>query len=171
MSQTPISIRLERAEDDLCIETLTATVFGPGMFARAAYHLREGVPHEKQLSFVAVLDNKIIGSTRLTKILWGKSSALMLGPLGVLREYKSQGAGKMLMQAAIDAAKLQSQMGGEKLILLVGDYEYYAPFGFKVIPTNKISLPRPADPNRILACELEPDCLDDFEGAVTRFAG
>lgn len=170
MSSSQFSIRLEKAADTSSIKILTTTVFGPAMLTRAAYALREGVSHEMYLSFVAELEGKIIGSVRLTKILWGKNPALMLGPLGVLPNYKSQGVGKALMFAAIEAAKQDVKKGGAPILMLVGDLKYYAPFGFINIPPGQIVLPRPADPNRILACELTPKSLEDYHGAATRFA-
>ena len=36
------------------IEAINEEAFGPGRFARAAYRIREGGPHERDLSFVAV---------------------------------------------------------------------------------------------------------------------
>ncbi|MEE9314878.1 MAG: N-acetyltransferase [Rhizobiaceae bacterium] len=171
MSSSSISVRLEKADDFTTIETLTATVFGPAMLTRAAYALREGVPHESSLSFVAEQAGEIIGSVRLTKIMWGNTPALMLGPLGVLRKYKSQGTGKALMVAAVEAAKNESQSGGPAVIVLVGDYDYYAPFGFKSIPNGQISMPRPADPNRMLVYELVEGSLLKFYGPANRFVG
>lgn len=168
MSPHSLSIRLESAEDASAIDNLTQIVFGPAMLARAAYALREGVLHEMSLSFVAELGGAIIGSVRLTHIMWGSGKVLMLGPLGVLPWHKNQGAGKALMQAAVAAGRLQAQQGFAPLIVLVGDLDYYAPFGFERIPAGQISLPRPADPARILACELVEGSLSKHQGAAAR---
>ncbi len=159
-------IRQEIAADSPSIETLTKTVFGPSIFTRAAYLLREGVPHETQLSFVAEDKGMIIGSVRLTKVLWGKSPIYMLGPLGVLPNYKSRGIGKALMGESVKAAK---ELGELPLVMLVGDAAYYSPFGFKPIPSDKIRLPRPVDPSRVLVCDLWGGGLSKFEGKVIRF--
>ncbi len=158
----------EKSADNSIIESLTQIIFGPAMLTRAAYVLREGVPHEIALSFVAKVGDEIVGTVRLTKILWGKKPVLMLGPLGVLPKFDAQGIGKALMNAAVDAAKTQNQL---PLIVLVGDRSYYAPFGFEPVPPGKITLPRPVDPARILACELQPGALSSFAGAATRHCG
>lgn len=167
MSIHDFSIRLERDSDATAIAHITATVFGPGMVTRAAYVLREGVAHDERLSFVATAkdDETPVASVRLTPILWGGQSALMLGPLCVLPEIKNQGLGKALMQQAVLEAQRLAEAGEcPPIIMLVGDLTYYAPFGFKTITPGKISLPRPADPARTLACELLLNALDGFEG-------
>ncbi len=156
-------------EDAACLETLTETVFGPGMRARAAYYLREGVDHEMDLSFVAQYDQKVVGTVRLTKVKWGDDIVLMLGPLAVLQELKGQGIGKALMHRAVTAAGADSGPSVLPAIMLVGDLDYYKTFGFVRISPAKISLPRPADPARILGCELVAGTLDQLSGDVTRF--
>jgi len=151
-------IKLESHADQASIEFLTQKVFGPGMKARAAYALREGVHHEMDLSFVAVAQGKIIGSVRLTYIEIGAQKALMLGPLGVLPEFKNCGVGKALMTEAVAAAKRQAKekTKGAQLqnLILVGDLAYYQPFGFERVPAGSIVMPRPTDPLRILVCGL-----------------
>ncbi len=161
-------IRPEMAEDALEIKLITAKIFGPGMRARAAYYLREGVPHEMRLSFVAELGGEIIGSVRLTCFMWGDNTALMLGPLGVLPQYKGQGVGRSLMFKAINEAKSNVADGGPPIVMLVGDLDYYKPFGFSRIEADKILLPRPADPQRVLKCELVDGVANQFQGAATR---
>ncbi len=151
------------------IETITQLIFGPGMFARAAYRLREGVMPEPHLSFVALRDSKVIGSVRQTQILIGDQPALLLGPLGVLPDYKNGGIGKALMQAAIIAAKENSLASGANVILLVGDHAYYKPFGFCQVPQNHIVMPRPVDLGRTLVLELEDNALAKTSGVARPF--
>ena len=167
MTSLDFSVRLEESQDALHIDQLVSTVFGPGMFARAAYALREGVPHEPELSFIATLDGELIGSVRLTKILWGKNRALMLGPLAVLQQHAGMGVGKALMNASVEASQSLVSQHGCNVIMLVGDLSYYQPFGFKRIPHGKIVLPRPADPYRILATELSEDALAEYSGVAS----
>lgn len=170
MSVQSFAIRGEQPEDTACLESLALDVFGPGMRARAAYYLREGVDHEMDLSFVVESDGKPVGTVRLTKVAWGEKTVLMLGPLAVLPAYKGKGAGKLLMQTAVEQATKKAQTGECPLIILVGDLAYYQPFGFQRISPAKISLPRPADPARILACELVPGSLGELSGAVSRYS-
>ena len=169
MSTAEICVRGELPEDANCLEKLTEIVFGPGMRARAAYFLREGVDHEMPLSFVAEQSGTIVGTVRLTKVDWGGTVVLMLGPLAVLPELKGRGIGRALMQQAVDAATQLSNGAGAPAIILVGDLDYYSRFGFKRISPDRISLPRPADPMRVLCCELVTGAADKLSGAVNRF--
>ncbi len=168
MTTPSFTVRPEKADDSHAVNNLIAEVFGPAMYARAAFALREGIPHEPTLAFVAERDGVLAGSVRLTRINWGDRTALMLGPLGVLPQFKSLGIGKALMGKAVEAARKEAADGGPEVIMLVGDLDYYAPFGFSRISPDRISLPRPADPQRVLACELVPGALEGFSGAATR---
>ena len=127
------------------IDVVTQLIFGPGMYARAAYRLREGIMPELDLSFVAIQNDGIVGTVRQTRISIGERPALLLGPLGVLPTQKNCGIGKALMQAAISAASVACENGSAELILLVGDHAYYKPFGFKQVNPEQIIMPRPVD--------------------------
>ncbi len=151
------------------INQITFEIFGPGMFARAAYKLREGVMPETHLSFVAQKGGRIIGSVRQTRILIGEKPALLLGPLGVLPTHKNSGIGRSLMKTAVSAAKEACDTGGAKIILLVGDYDYYAPFGFVRASQEQIIMPRPVDIGRVLACELQNGSLAATGGEARRW--
>jgi predicted N-acetyltransferase YhbS len=164
-----LRIRPETPDLDCEIEALSAKAFGPGRFARAAFRLREGVSHEHELSFVALMQDaegreSLAGSIRLTRILIGGIPALVLGPLIVSPQYKSLGIGRELMNRSLFAARAR----GEKFVILVGDEPYYGKFGFKVVPHGQIVLPGPADPARTLYCELEDGVLAKYRGRATR---
>jgi predicted N-acetyltransferase YhbS len=164
-----LRIRPETPNLDPAIEALSAKAFGPGRFARAAFRLREGVSHEPDLSFVALMqdalgEESLAGSIRLTRILIGKEPALVLGPLIVSPQYKSLGIGRELMNRALFAARNR----GEQFVVLVGDEPYYAKFGFKTVPHGQITLPGPADPARTLYCELKEGVLPLYRGRASR---
>src|SRR6185437_2339931 len=142
------------------IDAINEEAFGPGRFTRAAYKIREGGPHDRQLSFVALHDGIVIASVRMTWIAAGKGRALLLGPLAVRPTFKNIGIGRRLVAMALDAAK----EAGAPSVVLVGDEPYYGPLGFKKIPYGQVAMPRPVDPNRLLAVEIRP-------GAVALLAG
>lgn len=144
------------------VEALGANAFGPGRFARTAFRLREGVAHENKLSFVALKENQLVGSVRLTRILIGDRLALVLGPLVVEKSCKNEGIGRKLMTASVEAAKNL----GYELIILVGDEPYYRPFGFKRITMGQITLPGPVDPARFLYCEFQEGTVELFHGSA-----
>jgi len=160
MSSNSHHIHLETPGDDAEIDHLHEIAFGPGRFARSAFRLREGVPHDPALSFVAKNGDTLIGSVRLTPILIGPEPALLLGPLAVLPPYKNKGAGKALVRRAVEEAGHL----GHGLVVLVGDEPYYGPLGFRRVPHGSIAFPGPVDPDRILVCEL-------VEGAAARAVG
>ena len=135
---------------DAAIEDINKEAFGPGRFARAAYRIREGGPHDRALSFVALNGEHVVASVRLTPIHIGTTSALLLGPLAVRPAWKNQGIGAALMRTSMEAARV----AGHHLVILVGDEPYYAPFGFRQIPGHLIEMPAPVEPTRFLACEL-----------------
>ncbi|SHF13924.1 Predicted N-acetyltransferase YhbS [Kaistia soli DSM 19436] len=158
------TVQAERPTDDAAIEALHEASFGPGRFSRAASLLREGVPHDPAISFIATSGLDLIGSVRLTPILIGARPAILLGPLAVVDGWKGRGAGKSLMRTALAAAR----EAGHQVVLLVGDEPYYGPFGFMRVPPYSITLPAPADPARVLACPLVEGGLDGLTGPARR---
>jgi predicted N-acetyltransferase YhbS len=164
MNACPFSFRLEAPADCAEIDILHAQAFGPGRFARAAFRLREGVPHDPSLSFVATLDGVLVASVRLTPIRIGGRPALLLGPLAVKPAHKGRGAGKALVRRALAAARDM----GHAVVLLVGDEPYYGPLGFVRLTRNAITLPAPVDPDRVLVAGLTPGALDGLVGKAER---
>ncbi len=166
MPTDAFQIRPEDPADKSQIDTLHEVAFGPGRFTRTAFRLREGVPHDRSLSYSAWIDGRLIGSARLTPIVMGSAPALLLGPLAVLPEFKNLGTGKALVARAVGEARSQ----GHSLVLLVGDEPYYGPLGFHRAPRGSVVLPGPVDPDRILVAELEDGAAGRATGDV-RSAG
>jgi predicted N-acetyltransferase YhbS len=152
----------EQPVHDAEIEHINAEAFGPGRFARAAYKIREGGPHERALSFVAVYQGAVIASVRLTRVAAGEGRALLLGPLAVRPDYKNLGIGKRLVRIAVEAA----EKTGAAAVVLVGDEPYYGPLGFKRVPRGQIAMPRPVDLNRILAVEIMAGAVAALQGMM-----
>lgn len=162
MAAADVSYAPESPDDNHQIEDINAEAFGPGRFARAAYHIREGGPHESALSFVARDGDAIIASVRLTRVRAATGEALLLGPLAVRPAYKNVGIGRKLVAIAIEAAA----KAGHRAVILVGDEPYYGPLGFKRVPPGQITLPRPVDLNRLLIHEIEPGSIADITGSL-----
>jgi predicted N-acetyltransferase YhbS len=150
--------------DGPAIAALHARVFGPGRFVRTAYRIREG--HGAEFSpccLLAHLDGALVAAIRFTPItIGGVGHALMLGPLAVETVHAGKGYGKQLVAEGLAKAR----NAGIRLVVLVGDTNYYERFGFVPVPPGQISLPGPADPRRILAAELAPGALADYRGLV-----
>ena len=169
---TTFDVRPERPEDGDAIDAINLAAFGPGAATRAAAFLREGVPHEPRLAFVGTVGGEVAGTVRQTPVRWGRETVWMLGPLAVAPHLKNVGIGRALMRTSVrEAETLALEAGAPRAIILVGDLAYYAPFGFTRIETARIRLPRPADPARILACDLAEGASAAMSGPVTRFPG
>lgn len=147
---------------DAEIEHINEEAFGPGRFARAAYKIREGGPHERAQSFVAMHDGKVIASVRMTKIAAGEGRGLLLGPLAVRPAFKNLGIGRKLVRMAVEAAEQASFCA----VILVGDEPYYGPLGFRRVPRGQLSMPRPVDLDRILALEIVTGTLGRLTGEI-----
>src|SRR5258708_34126702 len=76
-------IRAERPSDDVAVERLVDSGFGPGRFAKTAYRLREGVAPDSRLSFVAEDPGPagLLGAVRFWPVIVGGNLSLLLGPL------------------------------------------------------------------------------------------
>lgn len=156
----------ECSAHDAEIEHLNEEAFGPGRFARAAYKIREGGPHDLELSFVAMHDGAVIASVRMTPVAAGDGRGQLLGPLAVRPAYKNLGIGRHLVKLALEAAA----KSGRTAVLLVGDEPYYGPLGFRRMPRGQVTMPRPVDPDRILVAEIQPGAAALFSGEMRHAA-
>lgn len=149
------------------IGDLHARAFGPGRFVRTAYRVREGTGGFSPFCRISLIGDSVVAAVRFTPIrIGGKDGALLLGPLAVDPAFANQGHGRGLVAKALEDARSE----GVALVMLVGDEPYYARLGFRRIPFGQITLPGPADPNRLLAVELVPDALASYAGSVTTAA-
>jgi predicted N-acetyltransferase YhbS len=162
MKATDFAYLQEQAAHDPQIDEINEDAFGPGRYARAAYRIREGGPHERELSFVAMHGETVAGSVRMTRVAAGKGRALLLGPLAVRPEWKNIGIGRRLVAMALEAAA-KANAGS---VVLVGDEPYYGPLGFQRVPRGQLSMPGPVDLNRLLAHEIEAGAVAALTGML-----
>jgi predicted N-acetyltransferase YhbS len=162
MTDLALSLRPEAAADLPVIDRLHERAFGPGRFARSAFRLREGKAPRHDLSFVASVGTLIVGSVRMTPIRIGMAGALLLGPLTVDPAFEKRGIGSALIWRSLDAARL-SECG---IALLVGDMPFYGRFGFVKVPSERVMMPGPVDPARLLWTALRPEALEGVSGSV-----
>ncbi|ABD86946.1 GCN5-related N-acetyltransferase [Rhodopseudomonas palustris BisB18] len=162
MSDLALTIHCETVNDAQAIERLHERTFGPGRFALSAYRLREHVDHLGELSFTARIGTLLVGSVRQLPILVGETPALLLGPLTVEPPFRDRGVGRALLDRALGDAKAK----GHRLVLLVGDADYYARVGFKPIARGRVTMPGPVDPKRLLVAELADGAFAGVEGAI-----
>jgi predicted N-acetyltransferase YhbS len=162
MSDLTLTILQETANDAQAIERLHQRTFGPGRFVLSAYRLREHVDHLLDLSFTAHIGTLLVGSVRQLPIAIGETKALLLGPLTVEPPFRGRGIGRALLDRALADAKAK----GHRLVLLVGDEDYYRRVGFRRVPKGRAIMPGPVDTNRILIAELADGAFEGVSGAV-----
>ena len=164
MADLPLALKPLAAADLDAVERLNARAFGPGRYARSAYRLREGMPADPTLSFVAWVGTLLVGANLMTPIRCGAAPALLLGPLTVDPPFRSHGVGAALVRRSLAAATDT----GHQLVLLVGDHPYYGRFGFEPVPAGQIEFCGPVDPARLLYRELVADTFASAAGRVRR---
>ncbi len=160
MTSDTFAYRLEKPADAAWIDATQAALFGPERFKRAAYALRDGVPPDPKLSFVATVGGRPVASVRMTPIAIGSRPAMLLGPLIVDPDFRGRGAGRTLVRRALEAARA----AGHRVVLLVGDLPYYGPLGFTFLGRDVITLPAPVDKDRVLVAGLVDGALDGLGG-------
>lgn len=158
-----ITIDREKAGAHIAREALLDRVMGTGRFGKSSEILRRGRMPADGLAFVAFDNNQMIGTVRLWHVNAGNAgSALLLGPLAVEKEYNGAGVGAGLMYAALNAA----QSAGHRAVLLVGDPQYYARFGFHADPASGLLMPGHFDRHRFLGINLGEDVLGGTSGTL-----
>ena len=137
------------------VEHLLDRVFGVDRHGRTAYRLREGVDAVPELSFAAVESGTLVGSIQCWPVeLAGDDGSvtpmILVGPVAVSPERQNVGIGRALMWKAIEGA-------GDAVLMLIGDLDYYAQFGFDATRTGAWRLPGPFERDRLLARGPAPD--------------
>ena len=164
-----IELRPEEEKDHKTVENITREAFWnnyvPGCDEHFLVHnLRKTDVFIKELDFVALCNNEIVGN-----IMYAKSTVknndleyaiLTFGPLSVLPEYQDKGIGGKLINHTIELSKKL----GYKGIIIYGDPEYYKRFGFKESKEYKITNKDKKFPAALLVLELYPNALNGIEG-------
>ena len=146
------------------VERLYDEVFGPARFHKASYLFREGVEPVRELSWIALEGDRLVGAIRYWPILVGEGghSALLLGPLAIAQDRAGRGIGRALMFKTLDLA---AQLGHD-LVLLVGDVDYYKRFGFVPATSHGFVMPGETRPDRLQVAPLKDDVLGRIAGEV-----
>lgn len=134
------------------IERLLDLAFGADRQRRTAYRLREGMDFSAGASCVAFDEHgalvgslqswpaSLVGEDGTATPLW------LVGPIAVAPERRGEGIARAMLRralAAIDGTGIPA--------VLIGDPEYYGPFGFAAGATGGWSLPGPFERHRLLA--------------------
>jgi predicted N-acetyltransferase YhbS len=127
--------------------------------------LREGVPPVPGLAFSAIDEaGELLGSLRFWPVLIGRTRAIVLGPLAVEPVLQGIGIGRALVRHGLDRARAL----GETICVVVGEPDYYQPFGFTNAGDGGLKLPGPVDAHRFQVLELVPGALASVTGLIGR---
>ena len=156
------TIQVERADQISARENLLGRVMVEVRFRRASERMREGRLPAISLNAVDVSGN-VIGTVRLWHIKAdGLTDALMLGPLAVDPAFQGLGIGGALMNTALTHA-IKAAFSA---VILVGDPEYYARFGFDAALAANLAMPGPFERRRMLGLELKTGSLAKAKGLI-----
>jgi predicted N-acetyltransferase YhbS len=158
-------IRPERPHDLALIAPLLDRTFGPDRQARTVYRLREGLAPVPELCFAAAdRHDQLLASLRFWPIRIDRIAAILLGPLAVEPALQGRGMGRALVAHGMAEARRH----GHRICVVVGEPEYYRPYGFINAPSRGLKLPGPVDPRRFQVAELEPGAFADLAGLKGR---
>ncbi len=92
-----------------------------------------------ELTFVAELDGGVAGVVVCSRATMGEGPSVGLGPLAVRPDLQGQGIGSALVAAVVVTADQRR----EPSLVLLGDPDYYAIFGFETAAGRGVGTPGP----------------------------
>lgn len=153
----------EAAADAPAVERLLDRAFGPQRHEKTCQRLRDDQRPSHELAFVVRQGADLVATIRFWDLeIGGTHRALLLGPLAVAEEHRSEGWGAKLVRYGLNQAALR----GHSAVILVGDAPYYARFGFSPDLTVGMTLPGPVERARFLGLELTAGALAGAAGLV-----
>lgn len=173
MNKNDYIIRLETKEDYRENENLVResfwNVYRPGCSEHYVLHVLRNDPlFVKELNFVMVKDNRIIGQNMFMKTVIEADDGrvipvLTMGPICIAPDLKRKGYGKALLDYSLKKA---AEMGFGA-VLFEGNIAFYGKSGFDYADRFGIryhDLPEDADASFFLCKELIPGYLDNVTG-------
>jgi predicted N-acetyltransferase YhbS len=162
-----ITLRKEIESDYRNVEDVTREAFWnlyiPGCIEHYLVHvLRDHKDFLKELDYVALANNQIVGNIMYTKsgVLNEKEETvdtITFGPVSVLPEYQRKGIGSLLMRHTIQKAREQNA----KAIIIYGNPKNYCRHGFKSSKDYNIATMEGKYPFSLLVLELEEGVFKD----------
>jgi putative acetyltransferase len=123
-----LEIRLERPEDrDAALDVERRAFEATGSAELETRIVRDVRDDEGSFALVAAEGEDVIGHVQFSRGWIGVTPVVALGPIAVSPERQGGGIGSALVRGGLDAARWR----GEKVVMLLGDPNYYRRFGFR----------------------------------------
>jgi putative acetyltransferase len=132
-----IGVRTEDPGDRPAIQDVVARAFGQTEETDLVDALRQHPAWIAELSVVGVRDGRVVGHALMTRLPVGVAPALALAPVAVAPEAQGIGIGAAMVRELLRRAA----EAGERLVVVVGEPEYYARFGF--VPAASMGIEGP----------------------------
>jgi putative acetyltransferase len=156
-------IQSETVQAQRAIWNLNKQAFGGDAEANLVDALRDGGFVE--VSLMAVLCGEVVGHILFSRVAInttvGKLEALSLAPMAVSPDYQGRGIGSQLVKAGLESCRERSH----KIVLVLGDPEFYRRFGFSSELARNLASPF-GDGQEWMALELVPSSLSGVVGEV-----
>ncbi len=155
-------IRPQQASDSRAVRNVNEMAFGQVDEADLVEGLQTG--GFSRIALVAEQSSGIVGAILFSELpietASGTVDALSLAPLAVSPSEQRKGIGSKLVRAGLEACRDQ----GHRIVIVLGDPNYYGRFGF----TSELAkiLRSPFSRDAFQAIELVPDALRGVEGEV-----
>lgn len=160
--QDSLVIRERREGDDAAIRQVVDAAFGRPAESRLVEALRAADLAAVEL--VATEGEEVVGHLLMSALSVFLDDqpvpALALAPLSVRPQRQGQGIGTALMEVGLDVARARQW----DAVVVLGDPEYYARFGFTAEAAAHLESPYSGD--SFMALELAEGALDGEDGLV-----
>jgi len=130
-------IRVERADDHAAIFEVHRAAFETDAEACLVDALRDD--GSIVLSLIAEIGGEVVGSVIYSRLLFdgAEQGATALAPVAIKPAWQRRGVGSALIREA--HARLRN--AGERIVLVLGDPEYYERFGFSRAAASRLRTP------------------------------